>query len=202
MLRIARAVALLSASITLSAVATPAAAQQRLRPASFDLGVGINLGGGGGERNARNGPAASVVLAWQLGGRSTRGMIAGLGASVQRSDPFNEDCIIQLGSSSDCMPDYPGFYAAALLGGWQSGRAGAGEGLRALLGPAIIQGVTDVVGGRNRYTTVGGLQARADYAAPVIPRVAVLASVQGTLVPSLHGERYYMTTFGIGLRLH
>ena len=187
--------------LSAAASAASARAQGTMRPASFDVGVGLGHGGGGGARAARSGPAASALLAWHVRKRPSGALVTGVSASVQGSDPFNQDCIVSIGGG-ECRPDYPSFYSAALLGGWHAGPGGAGQGGRALLGPALVWSSTDRLAGRDRWATTVGLQGRADYATRVLPHAALLLWANGTFVPRLQRATYVMASVGIGVRLH
>ena len=183
--------------------AAPAAgrAQGAQRPLSVDVGVGLGHGGGGGARNARSGPAASALLAWHARKRPTGALVAGASASVQGPFPFDHDCIVPVGGG-ECLPDYPTFYSAALLGGWHAGQTGAGQGGRALLGPAMIWSSRERLGGRDRWATTVGLQGRLDYATPMLRHAALVLWANGTFVPRLQRATYIMGSVGIGVRLH
>lgn len=187
MSRRTQAVALLLAALT----AAPLSAQDGLRPASFDAGVGFGVGRGGGRRDARDGVAASALLAWRLHGISRDHLLIGLGVAAQSVIDGGDDCLLASGGA--CVPNYPWFRALGVMGGWEARHGAEGSAVRALAGPAVFRS--------EERATALGLQGRVDVATPPVVHVALTAWGQGALVPRLRSERYSMASFGLGLRV-
>lgn len=184
--------------------AVPVNAQTALHPARIDVGVGLGRGGGGGARSARSGPAVSGLLAWhlgKLGKRRASAVLVGVSGGVQTSNPFDQDCTVRAGGGA-CLPDYPTFYSVAAFAGWQSAPGDPGQGVRALLGPAVVWGTEEQLGVANRRVAAAAFQARADYSIRLAAHASVVLWAQGMVVPRFRGTTFSTTALGIGVGLH
>jgi hypothetical protein len=181
----------LVALVSLGLTTAPALAQGTLRPASVDVGVGVGFGRGGGLRHARDGVAASALVAWRVRALSAGAMLVGLGGSAQAPTDGSDDCLLAPGGG--CVPNYPGLQSVGALGGWGAGRGRRGSAVRALAGPAVFRS--------DERATALGLQARVDVATPSVAHLALVAWGQAALVPRLRSEAYRLGAVGLGLRV-
>jgi hypothetical protein len=186
---IPRTVAL--ALLLAGASATDARAQPEGPSPSVDLGVGVSVGRGGGVRHHRGGLAASALFARRVRPVRPGALVAGLGATAQVVGPHGDDCLIVPGGG--CAPDYPGIISLAALGGWVSSQGTRAVAVRVMAGPAVFHSGEGA-------TALGG-QARLDIATPTVLHVALVAWVQGSLIPRMRGETYRTGVLGIGVRL-
>lgn len=88
------------------------------------------------------------------------------------------------------MPVFPDFQVAGVLAGWQN-QSGT---LRLTGGP--LYAWADLKPG------AAAAQRRFDAAIPVLHRIALVASLRGTLIPSLEGDTFRLFAAGVGFRLH
>lgn len=179
------AVALVMASSVL--VARSAAAQSP-SSLSFEGTVGVGLGATDGDygRN-RSGIAADVLLATRIRPTAQGSLVIGVNASAQGSGDTTLEC--RPASSGGCVPIFPSFFTVGPSVGWES----RGGPLRAMIGPSLV--LTE--GGERTL----GVQGRLDVAALATQRLAVIASVRPTVIPSYRGDPIGLLAFGIGLRL-
>ena len=181
----------IAAATLLLAAAAPLTAQAHMQPAGLDLGVAFNTGRGGGLLSARDGMAASAVMAWHARTLATGAFTVAAAATVRGTLSGSDDCLIT--AQGDCAADYPAFQTLSLLGGWAVGTERGSAGMRLLLGPAAARSSAGGIG--------MGLQGRVDAVTPAISRVALLGWVQATNVPKLRGESYRFASVGAGIRI-
>lgn len=181
----------IAAATLLLATAAPLTAQPHMQPAGLDLGVAFNTGRGGGFVSARDGVAASAVMAWNAHTLAIGALTLAAAATVRGTVGGSDDCLIT--PQGDCAHDYPAFQTLSLLGGWAVGTERGSAGMRILLGPAAARSSDGGIG--------MGLQGRIDAVTPAISRVALLGWVQATNVPRLRGESYRFASVGAGIRI-
>lgn len=87
-----------------------------------------------------------------------------------------------------CVPCFPGFVSASVLGGWES----QSTNIRALAGPSFVTSDDEAT---------AGFVGRFDLAFPVGGRISATASLGALVVPAWNGDRFMQTSVGIGLRL-
>jgi hypothetical protein len=155
---------------------------------SADVSAGVFVGAGG-TFHQRGGPAVDVSVAVPFGRTRLGTLVAGATGGI--SGPLVMTDICRLGPNDTCMPSYPVFLTVGAVAGVQRA-IGGGFSARALAGPTYFRSEDD-------HTF--GLQGRLDVARPVVFRIAVVASVRGSLLPRYQGETLSFATFGVGLRI-
>jgi hypothetical protein len=101
-----------------------------------------------------------------------------------------DDCLIAPGGG--CVGDFPMFFSIAAIGGVEVGRAHRATA-RLLAGPAYFR--------EDEGEQTFGMQARFDAATPAILHVSLVASARASLLPNFRGDRYALTTLGVGVRI-
>jgi hypothetical protein len=163
-------------------------AQQR--PAlSLEASVGFGVGDGSEWRN-RAGFALDGLVGLRVRSAPGGAILAGLAGGMQGMPGSGDDCLLT--PSGGCVPDFPLFYSAAALLGWEAARA-SGPSLRVLAGPAYYRA--------DEGGAALGLQGRLEVASPAWLHVAVVASVRGAVLPNFRGDALALAAAGFGLRL-
>lgn len=166
------------------------AAQARSGP-SVEASLGLSARGGG-EYLERSGPALDAIVTVPVRAGMARGLVAGISGGITGLADSEVGCTGGAIMGWECLDDYPQLFSVGLLGGVQRG-IGGGASARVLAGPAYYQSP-----GRG---DAFGLQGRADVAAPLVSRVAVVFSLRGSLLPDFHGEMLHTGVAGLGLRI-
>jgi hypothetical protein len=167
---------------------TTASAQRRL-PLSLDATVGFGTGAGGEFRDPR-GFALDALAAMRVRPAPAGAIVAGFAAELQGMPSSGDDCLLT--PSGGCVPDFPLFYAAAALLGWEAA-GGSGPSLRLLGGPAYYRA--------DEGGAALGLQGRLDVATPAMLHVALVVSVRGAVLPNFRGDALGLAAAGLGVRL-
>ncbi len=187
-----------AAPLTSSIVLTPPAAQaqspgepQRRPSVSPDATIATSTGYTAGEYVENNqGSAADVLLAVGFGRAVGGRMVVGLNGSAHGTG--TSDLLCKLDPAGDCVPRFPSFTLLGAVVGWESGRSM----LRTTVGAAPARAYGDW------HEWHLAWQGRLDGALPIIPHVAAVASLRGTLVPDYRGDSLRLLALGVGLRLH
>jgi hypothetical protein len=184
------------AALALSSAFTQAlSAQDRPTQLSIDGAVGGGHGWGGGERVERGLIAGDLLVAIRFGGDTRQGFLAGLEAS--RDWQLNGDLLCLVRADSGCVPQYPGFAALNVVGGYQW-RWFPALRVRVLGGPAYYTASFDHNTTTNHSLGVG---ARADVAVHLFRPVSATVAARGAWVPRIRGQSYAPSAMLIGLRL-
>lgn len=167
-----------------------AAAQQRRFGPSVEASLGASLGGGGLYTH-RAGGAMDAVLTVPVASTSASTFVLGVTGSA--SGPMAVDDICMVGPDDACVEDYPTFMSLGVVGGVQR-QISPVMSSRVLAGPAYFQSVDG--------DDALGVQGRVDVArSTALPRVALVASLRGSLLPSFEGETLRFAAVGVGLRI-
>lgn len=181
---------LLSTSLLISSIvlAPPTAGAQSV---SLDATIGRSNGHSGGEyMDNQRGMSADVLLAVGFGGAGGGRMVAGLNGSLHGTGTYAVACAPH--PAGGCVRAFPQFELLGAVVGWQSG----GSRLRAAVGAASARAYGDW------HEWHLAWQGRLDGALPIIPHIAAVASVRGTLVPEYRGDSVRLLALGVGLRIH
>jgi hypothetical protein len=182
--------ALILLAAGMAALPADAAAQERRLGPSVEASVGASLGGGG-LYSHRAGGAMDAVLTVPVAATSSGTLF--LGVTGTANGPLAVDDICLVGPDESCVEDYPTFMSLGVVGGVQR-QLSSTLSSRLLAGPAYFQSVDG--------DDALGLQGRVDVAhATVLPRVALVASLRGSLLPRYEGETLRFAAFGLGLRI-
>jgi hypothetical protein len=184
----------LAVACALALPATAAAQQHEpLQPQRFGPSVEATFGlsaGGGGTFIERGGIAVDALVAVPVTQIRSGTMMLGVAATANGSPTSELVCVI--GPDDACVPEYPVFLSAGVLGGVQRA-LGTTASTRALVGPAYFHAVD----GEDTF----GVQGRIDVAKHQIFHTAVVASVRGAVLPSYRGETLRFISFGLGFRI-
>ena len=173
----------------------PLSAQAKFPRVSVDGAVGAGSGFGGGERVERTLIGTELLVAIQLGGSAGRGFLVGLDDSRDRQ--LNGDLLCLGAAGGGCIPQYPGFAALVVVGGYQWTWLPAVR-VRVLGGPGYYTAYFD----RNATTTHSlGLGARTDVAVRLFQRVSATLGMRGAWVPHVRDQSYVPNATMIGLRV-
>lgn len=116
-----------------------------------------------------------------------------VGVTGTANGPMAVDDICLSGPGDSCLEDYPTFMSLGAVGGVQR-RLSSALSSRLLAGPAYFQSVDG--------DDALGMQGRVDVAHSTgLPRVALVASLRGSLLPSFEGETLRFGVVGLGLRI-
>ena len=173
----------------MAALPADAAAQQRRFGPSVEASLGASLGGG--LYTHRAGGAMDAVLTVPVAATSRSTVV--LGVTGTANGPMAMDDICMVGPGDTCVEDYPTFMSLGVVGGVQR-QLSSTLSSRVLAGPAYFQSVD----GDDTF----GLQGRMDVArSTALPRVALVASLRGSLLPRYEGETLRFAAVGVGLRI-
>jgi hypothetical protein len=174
----------------MAALPADAAAQQRRFGPSVEASVGASLGGGGLYTH-RAGGAMDAVLTVPIASTSRSTVV--LGVTGTANGPMAVDDICMVGPGDTCVEDYPTFMSLGVVGGVQR-QLSTTLSSRLLAGPAYFQSVDG--------DDALGLQGRVDIArSTALPRVALVGSLRGSLLPNYEGETLRFAAVGLGLRI-
>jgi hypothetical protein len=172
------------------ALAAPAQAQQRW-PGSIEGYLGAVYAGSDNSsayRGSRGGILIDLLISGALHRAGEPGAVVALNAGMYGVNTVQtSDCVMRT-PGGPCVPWFPGFAHASLLGGYETG-----DGGRRILGGAGI------AGGEESPTL--GLVGRADLALVSLSRVSAMATVNSLIVPAHRGDTFYYLGLGVGLRL-
>ena len=184
------------AALALSSAFTQAlSAQDRPARLSIDGAVGGGHGWGGGERVERGLIAGDILAVIRLRGDKRQGFLVGFEAS--RDWQLNGDLLCLVRADGKCVPQYPGFAALNVVGGYQWQWLPA-LCVRVLGGPAYYTAYFDHNTTTNNTLGVG---ARADVAVHLFRPVSATVAARGAWVPRIRGQSYAPSAVMIGLRL-
>ena len=171
-------------------LARPTSAGAQRRPLlSLDASAGVGTGAGGKFRDP-TGFALDALAAMRVRPAPAGAIVAGFAAAMQGMPSSGDDCLLT--PSGECVPDFPLFYSAAALLGWEVAGV-SGPSLRLLGGPAYYRA--------DEGGAAFGLQGRLDVATPALLRVALVVSVRGTVLPNFRGDALGLAAAGLGVRL-
>jgi hypothetical protein len=161
-------------------------------PASleFRAGLGSSLGGAYHERA---GLALDATVASRIRRTPGRSIVVAANWGVQGTPAAGNDCVTPNGSGN-CLPASPLFVSFSALAGLEWAR-GHGVAARTLIGPAYYSNIRGPGGGAL------GVQGRMDLASPTQGRVALVASLQGAVLPSFRSDVHALGSIGLGLRI-
>ena len=177
-----------------SASAPVVVAQDGLRRVSIDGAIGGGHGWRGGERVERGLIATDFLVAIQLAD-TRQGFLAGVDAGGYWQ--MNGDLLCLARVTGGCIPQYPGFDALSVVGGYQW-RLAPVLRLRVLVGPGYYTAYFD----HNTTTSHSlGLGARTDVAVPLSQFLSATVAARGGWVSRIRGQSYVPGAVVIGLRL-
>lgn len=160
---------------------------------STSLSVETSIGGGygfGGSFVNRGALASDVSLALRLHQGRGGGMQIGVARDWQSSVGHDQSCLVAPGGG--CVPSLPAFSWAAVLIGWEEGRA-PNSTVRVLGGPAYYWS-----GDRSAI----GEQARLEFATSAPFRIALVGFARGDVIPRrVAGNTLALCAIGVGLRI-
>lgn len=170
------------------AVLSVDAAAQRIGP-SAEAGVGLAVGGGGTYTN-RGGAAMDAVLAMPLMQTGSGAVMLAFTGTANGAVATEDVCVVA--PDGECRGVFPTFMSLGVAAGVQH-RLGSRASARVLAGPAYYQAVD----GGDTF----GLQGRVDVSRSLFSRLALVASLRGTVLPSYDDESLGFAAFGLGLRV-
>jgi len=178
----------LTGAVLLAALAMPLAAEaQKTRAVSFDASFGFESVQTSGEyRNPDQGAAVDAMLAVRLGAAGPGAIVIGVSAGTPWAWSSTDICVPA--SIGGCVPTYPQLLKVGALIGWEN----TSMNLRAMAGPAFVS----ANGSRSL-----GFQSRLEGAAPISRRLALIASLRGTIVPNYRGDGLGAYALGVGVRI-
>jgi hypothetical protein len=187
---VTQSLSFLALVLTACVIGRPTDAGAQQRPAlSLEASAGVGTGAGG-EFQSRAGFAFDGFIGLRVRQANRGGTVAGLTGGIQGALASGDDCLLT--PSGGCVPDFPLFYSAAALLGWEA--AGTrGPSLRMLAGPAYYRA--------DEGGAALGLQARLDVATPALLHVALVASVRGAVLPNFRSDALRLAAAGLGVRL-
>jgi len=181
------AVALLAVGLPVS---SPLSAQDRW-PGSVEASLGLSSGRSSGEyQDFSVGLSLDALLGAPLAQTDKGRVFGAIAYSAQGPGPTDDVCILTADGS--CLPRFPSVGTASLLGGWER----SDTRLRVLTGPALAG---DAAGDWRDYRLAW--VARVDAASGSLGRLALVASLRATLVPSYDEDSLQLVALGVGLRL-
>lgn len=181
-------VSLISLAAACVAVFSADAAAQRIGP-SAEASLGLSLGGGGTYTN-RGGGAMDAVLAVPVAQTGSGAVMLAFTGTANGAVTTEDVCVVA--PNDECHGVFPTFMSLGVAAGVQR-RLGSGASARLLAGPAYYQAVD----GEDTF----GLQGRVDVARPLFSRLALVASLRGTVLPNYDDESLGFAAFGLGLRV-
>ena len=166
-------------------LAWPTSAEAQRRPTlSLDASGGFGTGTGGEFRD-RAGFALDALAATRVRPAPAGAILAGISAEMQGMPGSGDDCLLT--PSGGCVPDFPLFYSAAALLGWEAAGV-SGPSLRLLGGPAYYRA--------DEGGVALGLQGRLDMATPALRHLALVVSVRGAVPAQLPRRRACASSSG------
>lgn len=184
------------AALALISLSAPALSAQATSPrVSVDGAVGAGSGRGGGQRVDRSLIATELLVAIQINGDARQGFLVGFDASSDRQ--LNGDLLCLLSPDGRCIPQYPGFGAVGMVGGYQWRRSSALR-LRVLGGPGYYTAYFDQNSTTSHSVGVGG---RTDVGVRLFGPVSATLAVRGAWIPNIRGQSYVPNAVMFGLRL-
>lgn len=158
--------------------------------ASLEISLGLGSGRSSGEyRDNATGLVGDVLVGVRVHSVGEGALVSGATYGVHGTGPTTDICIPA--SDGGCVPGFPEFSVASVLGGWET----EDTSFRVLSGPAAVRayGDWDTI----RFAWMG----RADAAVPLLWRISATASARGFIVPSYRGDRFQSIGVAAGLRL-
>jgi hypothetical protein len=166
----------------------PTANAQRRSAVTLDASIGLASGGTSGQYlETQPGLSADALLALARSAPVRGMLVGGISAGIHGTGASTMICPAVPGG---CMPVFPDFQVAGLLVGWQN-QSGT---LRLMGGPSFAWA--------DWKPGAAAVQGRFDAAIPVMHRIALVASLRGTLIPNLEGDTFRLFAAGVGFRLH
>lgn len=171
-------------------------AQQRW-PVSLEATIGPAAGwqNGGYRGRTSHGLGAEVLGALRTTSIGTGGLVTALSYAMQGAGGCTAICMPA--PDGGCVPCFPDFSLLLLGVGYETANAG----FRAMGGPTVAKGSTDRTRLDRDGTSAAGIQARMDWALPVVFHLSICASLRATLVPDYSGDSFWFLAGGFGLRL-
>lgn len=185
---------LLCASLAIAGCVLPHRRVDAQERAALDLTLGLSTGSGGGPARGRSGLSADVVVAGPVKRPARGALLGGVALGVQGPIRIlgSDVCDYGPGEAAPCDPQFPIFFSAAALAGWEVGGRRTGT-LRALAGPGYFV--------EPDSASTLGLQARVDVATPRVLHLALVASARGAILPRYQGRTLRLGAVGVGLRI-